>query len=179
MAIRCHLSIWCWWSAAGSLVRVLARACALIAAAFFCNCCVLPVNAEWMVSSTAALICCGSHSPACALLCSLVFAASCRPRGCCMLWLQIHQLNSTWSESRKASYVRHAVREYTIHKALAHTNIVSLSDIFEVGFVQQQFEWDARTCPFVCATSTGRWGTPTSCRCLTSLRCLSCWHDDE
>ncbi|WIA41189.1 hypothetical protein OEZ86_004804 [Tetradesmus obliquus] len=46
--------------------------------------------------------------------------------------VKIHQLNSTWSESRKASYVRHAVREYTIHKALAHTNIVSLSDIFEV-----------------------------------------------
>jgi serine/threonine protein kinase len=53
--------------------------------------------------------------------------ASCR---CCSL--QIHQLNSTWSESRKASYVRHAVREYTIHKALRHTNIVSLTDIFEV-----------------------------------------------
>lgn len=47
--------------------------------------------------------------------------------------LQIHQLNSSWSESRKASYVRHAVREYTIHKALRHTNIVSLTDIFEVS----------------------------------------------
>lgn len=46
--------------------------------------------------------------------------------------LQIHQLNSTWSEARKASYVRHAVREYTIHKALHHRNIVSLTDIFEV-----------------------------------------------
>jgi serine/threonine protein kinase len=46
--------------------------------------------------------------------------------------LQIHQLNSTWSEARKASYVRHAVREYTIHKALHHKNIVSLTDIFEV-----------------------------------------------
>eukprot|EP00882_Tetradesmus_deserticola_P028967 GHRQ01032320.1.p2 GENE.GHRQ01032320.1~~GHRQ01032320.1.p2 ORF type:complete len:119 (-),score=23.64 GHRQ01032320.1:788-1144(-) len=46
---------------------------------------------------------------------------------------QIHQLNSTWSEQRKAGYVRHAVREYTIHKALRHTNIVTLSDIFEVS----------------------------------------------
>lgn len=34
----------------------------------------------------------------------------------------------TWSEARKASYVRHAVREYTIHKALHHRNIVSLTD---------------------------------------------------
>jgi len=50
-----------------------------------------------------------------------------------LLLLQIHQLNSTWSEARKASYVRHAVREYTIHKALHHRNIVSLTDIFEVG----------------------------------------------
>lgn len=49
-----------------------------------------------------------------------------------MSLLQIHQLNSTWSEARKASYVRHAVREYTIHKALHHRNIVSLTDIFEV-----------------------------------------------
>lgn len=51
---------------------------------------------------------------------------------CCR---QIHQLNSGWSEARKASYVRHAVREYTIHKALHHRNIVSLTDIFEVGAI--------------------------------------------
>jgi hypothetical protein len=54
--------------------------------------------------------------------------------------LQIHQLNSTWSEARKASYVRHAVREYTIHKALHHRNIVSLTDIFEVG-AGHSFSW--------------------------------------
>lgn len=56
--------------------------------------------------------------------------SACLPACPCLL--QIHQLNSTWSEARKASYVRHAVREYTIHKALHHRNIVSLTDIFEV-----------------------------------------------
>jgi serine/threonine protein kinase len=52
---------------------------------------------------------------------------------CCCLFVQLHQLNSGWSEARKASYVKHAVREYNIHKALRHVNIVSLTDIFEVG----------------------------------------------
>eukprot|EP00775_Hariotina_reticulata_P004997 gene4997-5239_t len=46
--------------------------------------------------------------------------------------VKLHQLNSGWSEARKASYVKHAVREYNIHKALRHINIVSLTDIFEV-----------------------------------------------
>ena len=32
--------------------------------------------------------------------------------------VKVHQLNSAWSEAKKASYVRHAVREYSIHKAL-------------------------------------------------------------
>eukprot|EP00878_Enallax_costatus_P030604 GHUV01033352.1.p1 GENE.GHUV01033352.1~~GHUV01033352.1.p1 ORF type:complete len:211 (-),score=6.23 GHUV01033352.1:453-1085(-) len=49
--------------------------------------------------------------------------------------IKIHQLNSTWSEQRKASYVKHSVREYQIHKRLRHPNIVSLTDIFEVRVV--------------------------------------------
>lgn len=46
--------------------------------------------------------------------------------------VKIHQLNSAWAESKKASYVRHAVREYNIHKGLRHARIVALLDIFEV-----------------------------------------------
>ena len=46
--------------------------------------------------------------------------------------VKIHQLNSTWHESKKASYVRHAVREYNIHKSLRHPRIVALLDIFEI-----------------------------------------------
>ena len=46
--------------------------------------------------------------------------------------VKIHQLNSAWHESKKASYVRHAVREYNIHKSLRHARIVALLDIFEI-----------------------------------------------
>jgi hypothetical protein len=83
---------------------------------------------------------------------------------------QIHQLNSTWSESRKAGYVRHAVREYTIHKALRHNNIVSLTDIFEVSSALHVYVslWLAAAGVSVCHAHTG---TPTSCRSQTSSRC--------
>ena len=33
---------------------------------------------------------------------------------------KIHQLNPQWSEVKKASYVKHSVREYHIHKKLKH-----------------------------------------------------------
>ena len=46
--------------------------------------------------------------------------------------VKIHQLNSAWHESKKASYVRHAVREYNIHKSLRHARVVALLDIFEI-----------------------------------------------
>ena len=46
--------------------------------------------------------------------------------------VKIHQLNSTWNEAKKASYVRHALREYSIHRGLAHPRIVALLDIFEI-----------------------------------------------
>lgn len=45
---------------------------------------------------------------------------------------KIHQLNSSWSELKKASYVKHSVREYHIHKKLHHPRIVQLLDIFEI-----------------------------------------------
>lgn len=45
---------------------------------------------------------------------------------------KIHQINTQWPEAKKASYVRHAMREYHIHKELKHPRIVSLVDIFEI-----------------------------------------------
>lgn len=46
--------------------------------------------------------------------------------------VKVHQLDSNWSEARKSAYVRHAVREYNIHKVMDHPNICELRDIFEV-----------------------------------------------
>ena len=46
--------------------------------------------------------------------------------------VKIHQLSSQWSEAKKASYVKHSVREYHIHRSMNHPHIVSLLDIFEI-----------------------------------------------
>lgn len=46
--------------------------------------------------------------------------------------VKIHQLSSQWSEVKKASYVKHSVREYHIHRELRHPRIVQLLDIFEI-----------------------------------------------
>ncbi|XP_074576595.1 serine/threonine-protein kinase TOUSLED-like [Curcuma longa] len=45
---------------------------------------------------------------------------------------KLHGLNGQWSEEKKQSYIRHAIREYNIHKTLVHPNIVRLWDIFEI-----------------------------------------------
>ncbi|KAG6557270.1 hypothetical protein Mapa_001197 [Marchantia paleacea] len=45
---------------------------------------------------------------------------------------KLHGLNAQWGEEKKRSYVRHAVREYNIHKGLIHNHIVRLWDIFEI-----------------------------------------------
>ncbi|KAH0747612.1 hypothetical protein KY285_009269 [Solanum tuberosum] len=45
---------------------------------------------------------------------------------------KLHGLNAQWSEEKKQSYIRHAIREYNIHKTLAHHHIVRLWDIFEI-----------------------------------------------
>ncbi|WOL03109.1 serine/threonine-protein kinase TOUSLED [Canna indica] len=45
---------------------------------------------------------------------------------------KLHGLNGQWSEEKKQSYIRHAIREYNIHKSLVHPNIVRLWDIFEI-----------------------------------------------
>jgi serine/threonine protein kinase len=37
-----------------------------------------------------------------------------------------------FAQARKQSFVRHTVREYHIHKALDHPNVVRLHDVFEI-----------------------------------------------
>ena len=46
--------------------------------------------------------------------------------------VKIHQLNPTWSEARRQSYVKHVTREYTIHRDLNHPRVVMLFDVFEI-----------------------------------------------
>ncbi|KAL6497832.1 hypothetical protein OROHE_026859 [Orobanche hederae] len=45
---------------------------------------------------------------------------------------KLHGLSAQWSEEKKQSYIRHAIREYNIHKTLVHHHIVRLWDIFEI-----------------------------------------------
>ncbi|XP_014662597.1 PREDICTED: LOW QUALITY PROTEIN: serine/threonine-protein kinase tousled-like 2 [Priapulus caudatus] len=45
---------------------------------------------------------------------------------------KIHQLNKDWKDDKKANYIKHALREYNIHKSLHHARIVQLHDVFEI-----------------------------------------------
>ncbi|CAM4939423.1 unnamed protein product [Rotaria socialis] len=45
---------------------------------------------------------------------------------------KIHQLNKEWKDEKKVNYIKHAVREYNIHKHLEHKRIVKLFDVFEI-----------------------------------------------
>lgn len=45
---------------------------------------------------------------------------------------KIHQLNKEWKDEKKANYIKHALREYNIHKSLDHARIVRLFDVFEI-----------------------------------------------
>lgn len=45
---------------------------------------------------------------------------------------KIHQLNKDWKDDKKANYIKHALREYNIHKQLDHPRIVKLYDVFEI-----------------------------------------------
>jgi len=45
---------------------------------------------------------------------------------------KIHQLNPHWNEIKKQNYIKHACREYNIHKSLIHPRIVQLYDVFEI-----------------------------------------------
>eukprot|EP01135_Chromosphaera_perkinsii_P011711 Nk52_evm34s2474 gene=Nk52_evmTU34s2474 len=46
--------------------------------------------------------------------------------------VKIHQLSPQWGESKKANYIKHACREYDIHRALNHPRVISLYDVFEI-----------------------------------------------
>ncbi|CAF1369746.1 unnamed protein product, partial [Didymodactylos carnosus] len=45
---------------------------------------------------------------------------------------KIHQLNKEWKDEKKVNYIKHALREYNIHKHLEHNRIVKLFDVFEI-----------------------------------------------
>jgi len=45
---------------------------------------------------------------------------------------KIHQLSKEWKDDKKANYIKHALREYNIHKNLQHPRIVRLFDVFEI-----------------------------------------------
>ena len=45
---------------------------------------------------------------------------------------KIHQLNKDWKDDKKANYIKHALREYNIHKQLEHPRVVRLFDVFEI-----------------------------------------------
>jgi len=47
--------------------------------------------------------------------------------------VKVHQLSQSWTEQRRQSYIRHASREYQIHRQLKHPNIVELHDVFEIS----------------------------------------------
>eukprot|EP00043_Microstomoeca_roanoka_P018401 m.196520 g.196520 ORF g.196520 m.196520 type:complete len:730 (-) comp16818_c5_seq5:569-2758(-) len=51
---------------------------------------------------------------------------------CRLVACKIHQLNPTWSDAKKANYIKHATREYEIHKDLHHPRVVELYDVFEI-----------------------------------------------
>jgi hypothetical protein len=40
---------------------------------------------------------------------------------------KIHQLSKEWKDDKKANYIKHALREYNIHKNLQHPRIVQVS----------------------------------------------------
>ena len=50
----------------------------------------------------------------------------------CEVAIKIHQLSVHWTDAKKQNYIRHATREYAIHKSLQHPRVVRLFDVFEI-----------------------------------------------
>ncbi|KAM7452795.1 hypothetical protein BLSTO_06465 [Blastocystis sp. subtype 1] len=50
----------------------------------------------------------------------------------CEVAIKVHQLASTWSDERKSSYIKHAIRENDIQKRLCHENVVRQLDSFVI-----------------------------------------------
>ena len=59
--------------------------------------------------------------------------------------VKVHQLNAAWTEPKKESYVKHATREFNIHRELKHPRIVALLDIFELD--SDSFAMVMELCP--------------------------------
>eukprot|EP00042_Codosiga_hollandica_P035692 m.266683 g.266683 ORF g.266683 m.266683 type:complete len:359 (-) comp54705_c0_seq3:412-1488(-) len=49
-----------------------------------------------------------------------------------MVACKVHQLDKHWSDAKKESYIKHATREYEIHKSIHHEHVVELYDVFEI-----------------------------------------------
>jgi tousled-like kinase len=45
---------------------------------------------------------------------------------------KIHRVNKQWGDHKKASYVKHAIREKDIHKTLEHPNIVKMYELLTI-----------------------------------------------
>ena len=63
---------------------------------------------------------------------SEVYAAADVAAGGARVAVKLHQVTPSWPPARKAAYVRHAMREYAIHRDLAHARVVRLTDVFEI-----------------------------------------------
>jgi len=50
----------------------------------------------------------------------------------CFVACKIHELNPTWPQDKKDSYIKHALREISIHKRLDHRRIVRVHDVFNI-----------------------------------------------
>ena len=46
--------------------------------------------------------------------------------------VKVHEVNPGWSNVKKQSYIRHAMREYRIHQSLDHPHVVRFYDCIEI-----------------------------------------------
>jgi tousled-like kinase len=50
----------------------------------------------------------------------------------CEVAVKVHQLNSSWTEERKNSYIKHVTREYNIHCSMKHERVVRYVNIYDL-----------------------------------------------
>jgi tousled-like kinase len=51
----------------------------------------------------------------------------------------LFQLNKDWKDDKKANYIKHALREYNIHKNLQHPRIVQVPILFGPKSLRTKF----------------------------------------
>jgi hypothetical protein len=76
---------------------------------------------------------------------------------------KIHQLSKEWKDDKKANYIKHALREYNIHKNLQHPRIVQVAipktllsfvtDKKQNKLARSSLE-SVSVCPILCAYDT-------------------------